>query len=85
MKDVRCRRNQYNTLLFRYSEKGLHLYCKDCYSHQMNKKGTQHLIPWSSLLGLMMRFIFDIEPTKLPEELTDGFEGYDPNGFDTEV
>lgn len=74
MKDVRCRRNPYNTLLFRYDHRGVWVYCKDCYSASQNKKGTQHLIPWSSLLGLMFKFIFNIEPTKLPEGLDDGFD-----------
>lgn len=74
MKDVRCQRNPYRTLLFRYSEKGLFVFCKDCYSHRENKKGTQHLITWAQMLGLMIRFVFGIEPTKLDEGITDGFE-----------
>ena len=83
MKDVRCRRNQYNTLLFRYSEKGIYVFCKDCWSHEQNKKGTQHLIPWSSILGLMIRFVLNIEPTKLPEGIADGFDS--DNLDDTET
>lgn len=74
MKDVRCRRNPYNTLLFRYDHRGLWVFCKDCYDQSENKKGTQHLISWSVILGLMIRFILNIEPEKPPEGITDGFD-----------
>jgi len=84
MKDVRCRRNRYSTLLFRYDHRGLWLYCKDCLSQTQNKKGAQHLIPWSAILGLMMRFIFNIEPTALPEGISDGFGDTDPDSFNSE-
>ena len=74
MKDVRCRRNPYNTLLFRYDHRGIHVFCKDCYDHQEDKKGTQHLISWAVILGLLIRFNLNIEPEKLPEGISDGFD-----------
>lgn len=74
MKDVRCQRNPYRTLLFRYNEKGLYIFCKDCYNHKVDKKGTQHLFTWAQLLGLMFSYVLGIHPEPLDEGITDGFE-----------
>lgn len=71
MKDIRCQRNQYHTLLFRVDHRGMFIYCKDCYSHSENKKGTQHLFTWGQILGLLMRFVFGLEG-ELPDGISYG-------------
>lgn len=53
MHDVRCKRNRFNTLLFRLDWKGIYVYCRDC-RREGDKRGDEHFFSWVELLALLM-------------------------------
>lgn len=51
--EVRCERNAFHTLLFRYDWRGVWVYCRDCRDNE-GKRGAEHLIPWMQLIRLFL-------------------------------
>lgn len=52
MMDVRCDECRFNTLLFRFSMRGIWVYCRDCRTE--GKRGKQHLITWRRLFYMWL-------------------------------
>lgn len=51
--EVRCERNPFRTLLFRYDRRGIRVYCRDCRDED-GRRGQEHLVTWLELLWLAL-------------------------------
>ena len=55
---VRCKINKYSSPLMSFDEKGIYVKCKDCRETKASgevKRGTYHLVPWSTLISYMQQ------------------------------
>lgn len=50
--DVRCDKNPFNTLLFRFDDTGIYVYCRDC--RRGEKRGAEHFFSWGELLRMLV-------------------------------